>query len=328
MTYEEVKSMIPAKRRWCRWVNCIYLQKYRGTIRVRYGYRYAYSNVVGIWYPNGTFKFLSMCYYPSQRIGLNRFMPDGYSIRTHRFFSFLWPLGEDLDDARAFYIRSPSRMNDHFIDTKGLKKWVVINGKKVRTKLGPTLKQVTEELRNEDRTRDLPRRRGRYWLRKARGVFRKPCGHPYPEPCEWRSMWPKPATAWTGKCGCEVYTKKAMSRDTVASIMDEPNATVRTSKIQIYGVEKFFTDAGAKTINKEAGYELLELNTGLAHQDSDRWGNRQQTANLVLAALRMECSTTGKVYVNTVPPQIRTVRAALDWMYDTDFYLERVGKQT
>lgn len=118
-----------------------------------------------------------------------------------------------------------------------------------------------------------------------------------------------------------------MSRDTVAKIMAEKNATVRTAKISIYGIEKFFNDAGAKTINKEAGYELITLDTGLAHQQRDRWG-REQTANVVLTALRMSCSTTGAVYVNTVPPQMRTVRAALDWMYDIPNYLGRIGVQT
>jgi hypothetical protein len=111
--------------------------------------------------------------------------------------------------------------------------------------------------------------------------------------------------------------------------MAEENATVRTSKITIYGIEKFFNDAGAETINMEAGYELITINTGRAHQEQvGRWQTREQTANVVLTALRMSCSTTGKVYVNTVPPQMRTVSGALDWMYDTTHYLERVGKQT
>jgi hypothetical protein len=327
MTYERLKNSMPAKRRWCRWMSCIYLQKYRGAIRIRYGYRYRASQVMAIWYPNGTFKFSAVCYYPSQRFRLNPFMPDGYSIHTHRYFSFLWQhRDKDLDEAQAFYIRSEGR-NDRFYDSKSKKDWVVIRNGRVLTKVGPTLKEIRAKLKQEDYERDLPRRRGRYWLRKARGVYRKRCGNSY-RFCNWLQNWPRPTTAWTGECGCVVYTKRAVSRDTVATIMEEKNATVRTAKIQIYGIEKFFTDAGAKTINKEAGYELLELNTGVAHQEQDRWNRRPQTANLVLAALRMECSTTGKVYVNTVPSELRTVRAALDWMYSTDHYLERVGHQT
>jgi hypothetical protein len=135
-------------------------------------------------------------------------------------------------------------------------------------------------------------------------------------------------TEWTGECGCHVYTKKAKSRDTVATIMAEHNATVRTAKIQIYGIEKFFTDAGARQIDKEADYELITLDTGRAHvEEPRRWGgDNQRTANVVLTALRM--GQQPERFVNTVPPQIRTVRQALDWMYDIENYLERVGKQT
>lgn len=176
--------------------------------------------------------------------------------------------------------------------------------------------------------RDKPRQRGRYWLRKARGIYRHRCGKSYYEGCNWMRIWPKPTTNWKGECGCEVYLKKAESWDTVATILAEPNATVRTAKIQIYGIEKFFVDANAQTIDKEAGYELITLDTGLADQDPRRWQGRAQTANVVLTALRMSCSTTGKTYVNTVPPEIRTVKAGLDWMFDVQNYLERIGVQT
>jgi hypothetical protein len=322
MTYEEVKYMLPTKRKWCKWMNYIYLQKFRNTIRIRFGYRYQSSRVMAVWYPSGKFKFLSQCYYPSHRDKVGHFMPEGYSICTHRYYSFLWGPDEDMDNARSFYTRSPHEMQPSRVP------WVVITKTGVRTKLGPTLKYIRAKLKKEDYEREIPRRRGRYWLRKARGVYRKRCGKTYREGCVWHTAWPRPITSWTGECGCVVYTKKAVSRDSVKTILDEQNATVRTAKIQIYGIEKFFTDAKAKTINKEAGYELLELDTGRAHQDGDRWGRGRQTANLVLTALRMECSTTGKVYVNTVPTELRTVSAALNWMYNTENYLERVGKQT
>jgi hypothetical protein len=260
---------------------------------------------------------------------MNEFMPDGYQIVTHRYYAFLWQTKQDQDHARAFHIRPSIDHNVRAVPAQR-KQWVIIKDGKMESRIyGETLTQVRFRLRKADIARDIPRRRGRYWLRKSRGVYRRNiCGKSYPH-CEWKKMWPKPTVNWKGSCGCEVYTKKARSRDTVATIMAEENATVRTSKITIYGIEKFFNDAGAKQIDMEAGYELITINTGRAHQEQvGRWQTREQTANVVLTALRMSCSTTGKVYVNTVPPQMRTVSGALDWMYDTTHYLERVGKQT
>jgi hypothetical protein len=251
-------------------------------------------------------------------------MPDGYQIYSHRFYSFL-AVPVIHEEPRAFYIRS----TDRAANSKPERTWIVINGNRVSPELGETMRSVRLRLKKRDRARDTPRRRGRYWLRKARGIYRKPCGKDSYHGCKWHNAWPRPTTNWEGECGCKVYTKKAVSRDTVNTIMAEQNATVRTAKIQIYGIEKFFNDAEAKTINKEAGYELLTLDTGQAtREEVSRWRQPNETANIVLTALRMECSTTGKVYVNTVPPEFRTVRTALDWMFDTTNYLEKVGKQT
>lgn len=320
MDYEKVKNLMWGNRRWIRWTNCIYLQRFRGAIRIRYGYRYSHSRVMAVWYPSGKFKLVSQCYYYATRRAVNSFMPDGYYVSSYRYNSFLAKPNQDLEDARAFHIRNDNQRAD------GPSGWTIIHNGKVQGKLGASLKTIRAELMAADYVRDKPKRRGRYWLRKARGVYHKTCGKPY-QYCNWKSLWPHPTTNWVGACGCKVWTEKHMSRDTVKAIMDEPNATVRTAKISIYGVEKFFTDAGAKTINKEAGYELVRLDTGRAYQERDRWG-REQTANVVLTALRMECSTTGKTYVNTVPPQMVTVRAALDWIYNIPKYLERIGKQT
>jgi hypothetical protein len=330
MNYEKVKEMLPERRRWCKYINCIYLQRWRGAVRIRYGYRYRHSQVIGTWYPDGRFKFSVLCYYPSQRTAINGFMPDGYQVHSHRYYSFLWRPGQDIDDSLAFYIREDREglARSNRFNKAGGRITIHPHGK-VSGRFSTSFGVIRNELKRGDISRDLPRRRGRYWLRKARGIYRENiCGKSYYEGCAWKKIWPKPTTEWTGDCGCHVYTKKARSRDTVASIMAEENATVRTAKIQIYGIEKFFTDAGAKQIDKEAGYELVTLDTGLANQEPDRWGRRQATANVVLTALRMECSTTGKVYVNTVPPTMRMVRQALDWMFDLPNYLGRIGKQT
>ncbi len=324
MTYQEVKDMIPPKRRWCRYMSCLYLQRWRGAIRIRYGYRYRSTQTIAVWYPNGRFKFKSALLYPSQRFRLNLFMPGDFQACTHRYHTFLYK-SDGKDEPRTIYIPKEERRRFRTVENAA---WISISPKgRVTPKLGLTLAEIRRRLKHADHVRDLPRRRGRYWRRKARGIYRNPCGHPWPQKCNWRDHWPKPTTDWRGECGCKVYTKKAVSRDTVETIMEEQNATVRTAKIQIYGVDKFFVDAKAKTTDKEANYELIRLDTGPGHRETDRWG-REQTANVVLTALRMTCSTTGKVYVNTVPPQIRTVREGLNWMYDTTNYLGRVGKQT
>jgi len=327
VNYEEVRSYIPGNRRWVRWCNCCYLQRFRGTVRIRYGYRYRHSQVIAVWYRDGRFKFKDVQYYPSMRWRLNQFMPDGFEVFNHRYYNFLSKPKTDHDDSKAIHVHIPWDGTSAKVTPV---RWVWIHKGKVKGELSPTFIEVRSKLRLADIQRDLPRRRGRYWLRKARGVYRRNiCGRIYPH-CAWKKMWPKPTTNWRGECGCEVYTKQARSRDTVSTIMEEQNATVRTAKIQIYGIERFFEEAGCRQIDKEAGYELITLDTGRAHvQEPRRWGgDNQQTANVVLTALRMTCSTTGKVYVNTVPPQMRTVSQALDWMYDIPKYLERVGTQT
>jgi hypothetical protein len=330
MNYEDAKAkMWNPRRRWVKWISCLYIQRWRGAIRIRYGYRYRHSNVIAAWYPDGRFKFRAQNYYPSITWRVNQFMPDGYSIVNHRYYSFLWDHKTEMSEARAFYIRTEDRPFSGGVYDNNKPEWIWFVGGKPKDKLGPTLREIKAKLKRSDHDRDLPRRRGRYWVRKARGVFRNRCGKRYPDRCDWRHIWPKPVTAWKGNCGCKVYTEKAESRDTVKTILEEKNATVRSAKIKIYGVEKFFTDAGSQIINEEGGYQLLTLNTGRAEREpTNRRDSRSATENLILRALRMTCPTTGTTYVNTVPPNVTTVRQSLDWIYNIENYMERVGEQT
>jgi hypothetical protein len=41
-----------------------------------------------------------------------------------------------------------------------------------------------------------------------------------------------------------------------------------------------------------------------------------------MKALKMNCPSTGAVYINAVPPNVEDVPTALDWMFDTQDYLE------
>ncbi len=87
---------------------------------------------------------------------------------------------------------------------------------------------------------------------------------------------------------------------------------MRVAKMTCYGMEKFFLDSNAKVLDDKAGYQLLSL-------PFDRWNE--------MKALKMTCPSTGAVYVNAVPPTMNEVPAALDWMFNTENYLETVTQQ-
>ena len=99
--------------------------------------------------------------------------------------------------------------------------------------------------------------------------------------------------------------------------MAEENASVRIAKMHVYGLDRFLQDTGAKAIDEEAGYQLLSLVT----DRENRWNP------LEIRALKMTCPSTSATYINAVPPQLSTVRAATDWVFDTENYLDRVGAQ-
>lgn len=108
-------------------------------------------------------------------------------------------------------------------------------------------------------------------------------------------------------------------RGTVQDIMNEENATVRVAKMRCYGIERFFIDAKPTMLDERAGYQLLAL--PLEGQVVTGQGWRE------IRALKMACTTTGAVYVNTVPGTCADVPEALDWMFDTTDYLGTVGQQ-
>lgn len=108
--------------------------------------------------------------------------------------------------------------------------------------------------------------------------------------------------------------KTAHSKLTVAGILAEENVSVRVSKMMVYGLERFLLEAHAKVISEEGGYQLLSL-------PLNHWRN--------LRALKMTCPSTQAVYLNMVSPEIDTVRAGLNWMYDAPEgmdYLRDVGQ--
>jgi hypothetical protein len=81
-------------------------------------------------------------------------------------------------------------------------------------------------------------------------------------------------------------------------------------------------DAGAAVTDAEAGYQLLSLKFVLPNPASPtRW------ADIRIHAVKMECPSTGAVYLNAVPPHIHTVHEGLDWIFDTEDYLGHIGAQ-
>jgi len=100
---------------------------------------------------------------------------------------------------------------------------------------------------------------------------------------------------------------------TLSKIMEEPNVSIRLGMMHCYGLDRFLLESGASVIDTQAGYELLALNI-------DSWRR--------VLALKMRCPSTDAVYINPVPPHIRTAAEATDWMFDTTDYLGHVSQQS
>lgn len=163
--------------------------------------------------------------------------------------------------------------------------------------------------------------RANAWIRKANGWFvdRSNCAVAQRWQCEAYGRRNRRVIRNGGVahdtvlgCGCRVYHKPYAGKLTVETIMQETNSTVRLAKMRCYGMERFFIDANPAVIDTQAGYQLLDLKL-------DTWNS--------VRALKMACTTTGAVYINTVPPQLQNVPAALDWMFDTKDYLGQVTQQ-
>lgn len=194
------------------------------------------------------------------------------------------------------------------------------SGKLIGKSADAARQEIREEL-NEARREPA---RANAWIRKANGWFvdRKACT---------ASRWQCESRGWRARrgnirnggvesdtvlwCGCRVYHKPYSGKLTVEQIMQETNSTVRLAKMRCYGIERFFLDAKAAVIHEQAGYQLLDISF------TDRWHVDH------VRALKMNCSTTNAVYINSVPPTLDTVPDAVDWMFNTKDYLGQVSQQ-
>ncbi len=89
----------------------------------------------------------------------------------------------------------------------------------------------------------------------------------------------------------------------IYSVIKETNLEVRRELVRKVGMERLITELGAKTIDTEGDYELLELNIGD--------GNRRPY-------LKMKNPSIGVWHVEGVPPNTKTVKEALVFRNGTD----------
>lgn len=102
---------------------------------------------------------------------------------------------------------------------------------------------------------------------------------------------------------------------TLEMIQAEANVSTRTAMIRIYGLERYLVAVKAESIDTVGEYSLLTYPL----EDSPSWGRER-----VLRALKMTCPSTGTCYIHPVDPSCRSVSEALDWIFQTPGYLNRL----
>lgn len=228
---------------------------------------------------------------------INSHLPDGWRV---------WTESEEMFIGRGGWTNPVAAFNGNsvVIEADG----TVTGGVSVEEK-----RADIRAARNEARR---PVNRARYWIRKARTlrIDASECkarkeGRGY---CDGlRSRWGRGSLLRGGvgtfaRCGCKtVEQTPTKGKLTVDQILKEQNQTVRAAMISIWGMERFILDAGATTIAEREGYQLVEVKF-----DGARW------ANECVRALKFSCPSTGVAYLNTVPPNTRTVEEGLHFMFD------------
>jgi hypothetical protein len=136
---------------------------------------------------------------------------------------------------------------------------------------GDSIEELFETIRQEDNRRKCLRNRLKYWIEKARE--HKP-----------------------GKL-------------TITQIAQEENSQIRSAKITAYGMERYFLESGAETVQTDGEYSLLRIKL-------DQWTD--------MIALKMVCPSTGAAYVCPVEPRTQTIDQALDFMFNVKDYRQQL----
>lgn len=231
---------------------------------------------------------------------INRYMPDGWCVWSERG---QWLLGHSYSNPICM-----------FEDGVTIHPSGEVTG-------GWSVAEWREKLRQSDNARNRVRSRARYWLRKARGLYRdrSQCRASYCH-CHPRRGFGgrfRPGSQVEGiceDCGCQMYRVVAKpGKLTVENILAERNAQVRMAKVKIFGLGRFALECNPKVLDTHGDYELLQL-------PSNGW----QTE---MTVLKMQCPSTQAVYLSPVEPRLRTVSSALDWVFQVEGYLERLAQE-
>lgn len=240
------------------------------------------------------------------RYRLNRYLPRPWHVYAERLSTIL--------SKRPWFTDSrPTKAAEYLLDNSAT---ILPDG---RVEGGGNVERWRAEIRQQDNARRRQNSRLRYWIRAARAIYRDSSActgrsfrcscHPRPFR-RAREVWTEPGAC--AICGCRFVRKVYAGKLTVAGILAEENVSVRVAKMNCFGLERFFLEAGAKVLDEQSEYQLLEL-------PLNSWRS--------LRALKMVCPSTGAVYVSPVEPRCETVSQALDWMFDTENYLEQVTQQ-
>lgn len=346
-TYKELDQKLKRygrkyRRYWMRADYLAYWKRSRHGIELRAGWRctsphFSNGERLLLLYPDGRIAVSKNAAMPYERYRLNHYFPFNkkWCFWWWRGGLFISRIREGHETNDGAVLLEP-RYTEH-TDKKGNQKirscYIMFdkNGEPVKPLKGRSFKSHKRKVIKEDNARQRPRKRGWYWARRSRNIYRN---HSM---CVSHTPWIQRdhndyqkyncrATRWesqppqTYDCGCVTWRKtyKRKFGKTVKQILDEPNATVRSAWMQIYGIQKFFEDAGSTLIDHHGQYKLLQMDTG--------GGSDSEIRRMI--ALKMTCPSTGTVYINSVPGNISNVSQALDWMYDIRGYLGNIGQQT
>ena len=89
---------------------------------------------------------------------------------------------------------------------------------------------------------------------------------------------------------------------TVEQILTETNAEIRRLMMERYGQQRFICDAKAEVLDKRGDDELIRI--PLANDPEG-----------ALVALKVQCPSSGAIYVLRVPPDQTKVSSALAWTF-------------
>jgi hypothetical protein len=333
MTYKEVLNLFQSynKENHLRYSRNIVFKRYPHFVSMDF---YMSKQLI-VWYPSGRIKVNFKSYTPYQQedipremlSGSSHFIPWSDRQTVQRFLPWNWQFSSCRYHAMIHRGEEEPRECPAALVFLG-------NGElslETKDKLGKTKTEIAAYYKKHDIIRDKPRRRGRYWQARARNLYRdkKNCKAKKWWDCEWRRDRVNRSRQVTRpgelSCGCRIYRKDHKFRYTVQQILKEPNATVRTCMIKMFGVDKFFTKVTAKTLSRRGDYTLLQIHTG---NPNPGMSLENVSETQIITALRMKCPSTGQVYVNLVPNTMQTVSAALDWMFNYRNFTINVGQQT